>query len=221
MTQLAFAVVLLCVMPVSVMMSIYSVRAESASLAQVSADEVVKRLAELGPHGIGGMAKSARSPREQLRRELYRRLMELGAAAVPALARGLEDSNFLIRRNVALFLSAGRRLLPELAPNFNVRKALPALPALVKALTDNDATVRAWAAQAIGQFGQDAAGAVPALVHLLANDDEGTRNSACIALRGIGPAAKDALPTLRKALSDSSADVRGFAKRAIERIERQ
>ena len=54
---------------------------------------------------------------------------------------------------------------------------------------------------------------------MLTDGDEGARNGACIALTGIGPAAKEALPALRTALSDPSADVRGFAKRAIATIE--
>ena len=86
-------------------------------------------------------------------------------------------------------------------------------------MEDEDASVRAWSAQAIGAIGRDAAPAVPALIALLANADEGSRNSACIALRGIGPAARDALPVLRKALEDPSVDVRRFAEMAIERIE--
>jgi adenylate cyclase len=96
------------------------------------------------------------------------------------------------------------------------------LLSLAGALEDNDSTVRAWAAQGIGWNGPGAAEAVPALVALLSKEDEASRNSACIALRGIGPAAKGALPALRQAaLSDPSANVRGFAKRAIEAIEAQ
>jgi hypothetical protein len=55
---------------------------------------------------------------------------------------------------------------------------------------------------------------------LLASSDEGSRNSACIGLAGIGPLADQALPALRKALADPSADVRTFAKRAIEVISK-
>jgi HEAT repeat protein len=133
------------------------------------------------------------------------------------LTRGLDNPNVLIRRNVALFLGVGRGLTQGLTQTqFNVRMALPAL---VRALKDSDPTVRAWAAQAIGGVGPDAAEAVPALVALLTNEDEGSRNSACIALRGIGPVAKDALPSLRRALSDPSAQVRSFATRAIQTIE--
>ena len=67
----------------------------------------------------------------------------------------------------------------------------------------------------------DSTTSVPALTELLKNENVGSRNSACIALAQIGPAAKAALPALRVALSDKSQEVRRFAARAIERIERK
>ena len=122
-----------------------------------------------------------------------------------------------IRRNVALVLNVlAGGWFDSSQPKVNIRVCLRAL---VAALKDSDASVRGWAAQAIGEIGPDAAEAIPALVTLLRNEDEGSRNSACIALRGIGGAAKEALPALREALSDSSANVRGFAGRAIESIQ--
>jgi HEAT repeat protein len=39
-------------------------------------------------------------------------------------------------------------------------------------------------------------------------------------LGSIGPAAKDALPALREALNDPSKDVRLFAQKAIEKIQK-
>jgi len=87
-------------------------------------------------------------------------------------------------------------------------------------LADSDARVRALAAQAVGAVGPEASLVVPALVALLESGDEESRNSACIGLTGIGPSAREALPALRKALSDSRPDVRHFAQRAIDAIER-
>ena len=191
---------------------------EAESFSQSSANEVVKRLAELGPDGLPGMAKAASSPREQLRLNLYRRLRELGDGAVPALVLGLKDPDVLVRRNVVLFLLA-QGSYSELRELTYVR--VPLL-SLVGALDDSDSTVRGWAAQVIGGNGADAVEAVPALVALLSKEDEGSRNSACIALRGIGPPAKEALPALRQAtVSDPSANVRAFAKGAIKAIEAQ
>lgn len=115
------------------------------------------------------------------RREIYRQIRQLGDKALPALARGLSDPDVRLRRNVALALGAlaGTWWEPSV-PKMNIR---PMLGALSVALKDEDTSVRAWSAQAIGAIGPDAAPAVPALIALLANSDEGSRNSACVAGR--------------------------------------
>jgi hypothetical protein len=192
-------------------------RVEAFHFERSSAEEVVQRFAELTPAGLPATAKMASSPREQLRRALYRRLRELGDDSVPALVRGLNDPDVLVKRNVVLFLATGQGIYPELN---HLRHVRVPFPALLGALRDTDGTVRAWTAQAVGWMGPEAVEAVPALIALLASEDEGSRNGACIALRGIGPAARDALPALRQALiSDPRPDVRGFARQAIDAIE--
>jgi len=160
---------------------------------------------------------AALSPLERTRRDIYDRLWSLGSAALPALCRGLDDPDVQVRRNVALFLgmAAGNWYDPG-------RPRLPigeCMPALVKALADQDSRVKALAAQAVGATGGAGAAAVPALIELLGAPEEGERNSACIGLGDLGPTAYAALPALRKALSDPSLDVRRFAQRAIGKIE--
>jgi HEAT repeat protein len=188
------------------------------ALTQVQADQLVEQLRPL-PTPIPAMGRSDGrvDPVELRRRELYRQIRQLGDDALPALARGLGDPDVRLRTNVALALGAlAGTWWDRSVPRLNIR---PILGELMAALHDEDTSVRAWSAQAIGEIGPDAAPAVPALIVLLANADEGSRNSACIALHGIGPAARDALPALRKALEDPSHDVRRFAERAIERIQ--
>jgi hypothetical protein len=149
---------------------------------------------------------------------LYGQIRRLGTKGVLALSRGLDDDDVQLRKNAALAFSvlAGGWFDPSW-PKLDIKTGLTAL---IAALQDSDANVRAWSAQAIGEIGPDAGPAVPELVALLSNTDEGSRNSACIALRGIGPAAKEALPALRKSLSDPSKDVRQFAALAIKSIQR-
>jgi HEAT repeat protein len=186
--------------------------------AQIAANAVVSQLRELPTPLPATGPSDGRSPLiEQRRRELYRQLWLLGADALPALAKGLSDPDVRLRRNVALVLNV-------LAGGWFDRSQLKldiraCLPAMIAALKDNDADVRAWSAQAIGWIGRDAAEAVPALILLLRNEREGSRNSAALALGGIGPAAKEALPALREALSDPSPGVRRFAAGAIKKIE--
>jgi HEAT repeat protein len=156
---------------------------------------------------------------ESKRRNIYEELLEWEAKSIPSLAAGLRDPDIRLRRNVALafgVLSGGWWPFECGPAKIDIS---PALPALVIALRDSDALVRAWAAQALGNVGTNAADAVPALTELLGNDDEGSRNSACMALGQIGPAARTALPALRAALSDTSQTVRRFAAQAIQRIE--
>jgi hypothetical protein len=194
--------------------------AVSTSSFQDQAERIVQQLRQL-PTPLPATVRSDGTidPLEQQRRELYDELRQLGRIALPALVRGLKESDVQLRKTVALALGvlAGNWFDPS-KPRMDIRAALPAL---ITTLQDEDGSVRAWSAQAIGQIGPDAAQAVPALVTLLGRADEGSRNSACIALFGIGPAAKDALPALENALSDPSADVRRFARRAIEKIRTQ
>jgi HEAT repeat protein len=183
-----------------------------------SADDLVRQLGAF-PASLPASARSDGSidPIEQRRQELYARLRALGQGALPALARGLANSDIQIRRNAALFLNVAAGSWSTLAgPKLDIQ---PCLPELITALHDVDPRVRALAAQAIGEIGPMAASAVPGLVALLGNPDEGSRNSACIGLTGIGPAAREALPALQRALSDPSPDVRRFAQRAIAKID--
>jgi HEAT repeat protein len=184
-----------------------------------SPEELVQTLGEF-PAAFPGIAPSTGvpSPIERRRSEIYDRLWSLGPTAVPALCRGLGDPDVQVRRNVALFLgAAGNDWYDRGRPRLAIT---PCAPALVAALEDSDGRVRELAAQAVPATGAAAGSAVPALIRMLGSSSEGDRNTACIALAGIGPAAKEALPALTKALSDPSANVRSFAKRAIERIER-
>jgi HEAT repeat protein len=186
--------------------------------AQDRAADVVQQLRGLPTSLSPGARSDGSVDSVELRRTtLYRELMQLGPEGGRALAEALREPDVGLRRNVALALAvlAGEGFEPA-RERLDIRAQLPALLA---ALRDEDHSVRARVAQAIGGIGPDAAPAVPALITLLKNTEESSRNSACIALYGIGAAATDALPALREALADRSTDVRRFAQRAIEKIE--
>jgi HEAT repeat protein len=78
--------------------------------------------------------------------------------------------------------------------------AEPALPTIVKALEDEEPTVRAAAALAYGQLDPDPEEAIEALTALLKDEDLTVRAGAARGLGVMGPKVKDALPALREAL---------------------
>lgn len=161
-----------------------------------TAERVVARLRDLptplptsgnGIHAVGELLPIPQS--EVMRDASYRELHHLGSTGVAALARAYDDSDVRMRRNVALALNVLGEGIWRGLPKLDVSSALPEL---MTALSDEDADVRAWSAQAVGTIGPDAQPAVPALIRLLGDRDEGSRNSACIGLTGIGPAARSA-----------------------------
>ena len=80
-------------------------------------------------------------------------------------------------------------------------KALPALPALTKALKDPDPNVRMMSGNAIAAIGKGAAPAVPALMAACSVKDEQIHvlRACAAALGAIGkPAATPALPLLKE-----------------------
>jgi HEAT repeat protein len=178
---------------------------------------LVRRLGEF-PASIGrGMnSRGAPVPLEKRREETYRELRRLGPAAVPALTRGLADTDVRVRRGVALYLAwTGGNY-----DNTGATDVTPFVQPLIAALHDPDERVRELSGQAIAHTGAAGAAAVPELVRRLADPAVGLRVTACVGLGGIGPDAREALPALRRALSDPDSNVRRFAQQAIGKIDR-
>jgi HEAT repeat protein len=90
--------------------------------------------------------------------------------------------------------------------------ARDALPALVRAVEDDDAKVRESAAHAIGQMGPDA---LPALSGLLTHADKYVRRNAVWAMGKLGPLARPALPDLCQALRDGDPRTASGAAQAL------
>lgn len=196
--------------------------------AAAAADAVVEKLRQL-PLPMRSFQSAITSTKaapaalpalEEKRQKVYEELHALGPASVPALARALRDPDPEMRRDVAVALDVvggGWWHFPDGASRLDLQ---PALPALLAALGDSDAGVRAWASRDISDIGAAAATAVPRLRGMLHSADPESRGSACGALGAIGFAARGALPDLRQALSDSSPAVRLAARDAITRISR-
>src|SRR5580692_12561691 len=73
----------------------------------LSAEQLVVELRQFRA-SLSGIARSngVPDPTEERRAQVYRQLLELGSAALPALNDGLADPDVQLRRNVALFLNA-------------------------------------------------------------------------------------------------------------------
>lgn len=94
----------------------------------------------------------------------------------------------------------------------------PAVPALVKALTDKNGTVRHRAAWAFSLIGPEAREAVPALADALTDANEQVRCLSATALGEIGLAARPAGAALVKALADPNLPVRTQAALALRQL---
>jgi ankyrin repeat protein/HEAT repeat protein len=99
--------------------------------------------------------------------------------------------------------------------------ARSAIPALRRALRDEEVTVRILAASTLGGLGSDAATAVPDLVAALRDENEYVRVFAVTALGKIGTQARDGTGAIGNALNDPNALVRSQAEWALQQIGAQ
>ncbi len=90
-----------------------------------------------------------------------------------------------------------------------------ALPALISALKNQSEFVRLGAANAIAEFGPEAAPALNGLLGALKDKDALVREAAALAILGIGPSAKGSIPELANLLNDDSKKTREAAVTAL------
>jgi len=99
-------------------------------------------------------------------------------------------------------------------------KAVHAL--LIAACRDSDPCVRRDAARVLSSVKVSPAIAVPVLSQLMLQDgDCEVRSMAAYSLGQLGPAAQDAIPALRQATNDSYGGTRDWARKALERVEKE
>ena len=153
-------------------------------------------------------------------------LMMTGAVPPFAIGQDVEGSVKDLEHPNAGVRAMSGSLLAEKGPN-----AIAAVPALAKALTDQDLNVRYMAATALQAIGPGAEAAVPALIKALDTFPGGTpalsgpvryyadaRSAAAAALGAIGIGAREAVPALTKTLSDADPNVRSVAASSLKRI---
>ena len=91
-----------------------------------------------------------------------------------------------------------------------------AIPALIRALNDENSEVRWRSVYALGTFGPDAKRAVPALIETL--NDEKMAISTIESLGKIGPAARKAVPALSAMLHHDDEDLRKWVALSLGQI---
>ena len=125
-------------------------------------------------------------------------------AAVETLAKGLKDSDPVVRRDAAK--ATGRS-------SFG---AAPLIAPLALLLKDNDESVRLAALQAVSLLGPIAAAAAPSVVPLL--DDQSLCIDAADTLGRIGPSARPVPSRLTEMLSSDQETIQWAAVRAMAQI---
>ncbi len=199
-----------------------------------SPDSDVRRLAAKSLAEMGTEAKAAapalivalKSDKDLfVRRFAAQALGEVGAdpkAAVPALRGALrEDRKELVEAAILALGKLGPTAVPPLVEALKGGAASPGKnsPKKGPAPTDHTAFLRAKAAEALGQIGEDAKPAVPALVAAL--KDAGVRTEAATALGNIGPAAKEAVTPLQDAAADkANRRDKAFRQAALDAVKK-
>jgi HEAT repeat protein len=130
-----------------------------------------------------------------------------GERAVPVLVQALGHADRTVRRMASAALT-------QLSPRPED------VPALAAALKDEDAGVRANAAQCLGRLGRAAGPAAGALMGLLQDADANVRLSAARALGTLGEPARATVTALRALRRDRQEDVRRAAAQAVAALDK-
>lgn len=123
-----------------------------------------------------------------------------------AQSKAAEAKKYTMELKTAKDAKTKVNALTELGKLGQIMKSLAddAMPDILKAMEDKDASVRAAAAQCLGRCDPDPDKAVPALVKMLNGDkDTDAKIGAAKGLAAMGSSAKAAADDLRKVIKDS------------------
>lgn len=143
---------------------------------------------------------------EDITRDAMAALSAIGPEAVPALIEAMSSANVLTRRGAAGAVGPSKQ------------KAAAAVDPLIRLLKDNDAEVRFYSAQSLGQIGLEPGKVIPLLITELDDKDLMVVTAAANALADFKGLAKDALPRLKQIAKTKDQASSSAAKGAIESI---
>jgi HEAT repeat protein len=198
-----------------------------------------RTLEKKGPEAgdaVDALIEALQDKDEFVRTSAARALGNIGPQAeraIPALMKLIKDQVMIVRMGAAAGLGGigpkAKEAIPLLAEalesqheDHNVQREAgealgkigpEAIPALAKALQNNQYFVRRMSALALGETG--VAAAVESLIKALQDGERNVRWITSVALGKIGPAAKEAIPALTKALQDEYYQVRWNATRSL------
>lgn len=138
----------------------------------------------------------------------------------PAVTRSTQIGSRSLREWIDTLSSAdpgSRRTAAEILMRLG-RDAKPAIPALIHASSDPDASVRCYAIHALGAIGPEAREAIPNLIRATTDPDVSVRSSAIRALGSIGPESREVVPALAQASRDARFDIWVAALNALAEI---
>ncbi|MCB9537175.1 MAG: HEAT repeat domain-containing protein [Myxococcales bacterium] len=181
------------------------------------------RLTQIAAGWLRGDAEMAAEPLVEILREASpEHEAEIRWLAVRAARVAGAHDDALMRELVRALIDDQGNLKREVLDTLAVygAKARAALPDVLPALKDADATVRAAAARAVTAIG-DAKDTLPASSKALADDAAAVREAALDGLATLGAAARarPRPPKVRAALTDAAGDVRAAAARALTALE--
>lgn len=161
--------------------------------------QAVLALAAYGEAAAASVVEGLAAEDEPARWKAENALQMIGKPALPYIYRGLRHRNVYVRRHCAWLLGE----IPDKA----------SIPDLVRAVDDEDETVRWKAAFSLKKLGPDA---LPPLIQTLGSNSSRARRVAAFMLGEFG--VNQAIPALVRALSDPDADTRWKAAGSLAKL---
>jgi HEAT repeat protein len=192
---------------------------------------------ELVSKAVAQLVEGLKRPERRQREAAARALVELNAdpeITRPIMKRAMEGAPpATIEAALDALAALGEQVVPRaiealVVPEVRAKAAAmiarigppakAAVPALIKALGDDDPATRSEVLMALGAIGPDAQAAVPAVIKALHDPEVSVRYAACYALGKIGPAALPAEGDLQNELSAEDPFLRVASAWALARI---